>query len=77
MNGFLSECNNFRYVNRCFSCLHKNDLKSQRDGLFIRVNGEGREALEKIWFCKGHALRYLKEMNKHKIGMFSFLSYIQ
>ena len=47
--------------------------KKKNDGLFIRVNGKGRELLEKIWMRKGHELRYLKEMNKHKIGRFCFI----
>ncbi len=60
-----------RYMNRCFSCLHKDDLESQNDGLFIRVNGKDREAVAKIWIRKGHELRYLKEMNRYKTGRVS------
>ncbi len=56
------------FLNRTFSCLHKDDLELQKDGLFVRVNGINREANEKIFIHKEHEIRYLKEMNKHKIG---------
>ncbi len=55
------------FLNKTFSCLHIEDLESQKDGLFVRVNGGNREALGRILPMENE-IRYIKEMNKHNIG---------
>ncbi len=56
------------FLNRTYSCLHKDDLDSQDDGLFVRLNGKNREAVERILIHKEHEIRYVKELNACKIG---------
>ncbi len=55
------------YLNKTFSCLHKNDTERQEDGLFVRVNGPNKMTLSRI-LPMGNEITYIKEMNKHGIG---------
>ncbi len=55
------------FLNKTYTCLHKDD-PTQSDGLFIRINGKNREALERIFINKKYEIRYLKEVNKHRLG---------
>ncbi len=56
------------FHNHAFSCLHNNDLKKKDDGLFIRVNGVNREALETIFNMKDYEIPCIQIMNNNKIG---------
>ncbi len=56
------------FMNQTFTVLHKEDMNSQKDGLFVRVNGKNGKAVERLFVNRQHEIRYLKEMNKHKIG---------
>ncbi len=55
------------FLNNTYTCLHKDDIGTN-DGLFIRVNGENRKNLERIFVNKELEIRYLKELTKHGIG---------
>ncbi len=56
------------FLNQAYTCLHKEDLTSQEDGLFIRIHGKNGEAVERLLINREHEIRLLKELNKHKIG---------
>ncbi len=56
------------YLNQVYSCLHNDDLVLQEDGLLVRMNGKNRKAMERVFIHKQHEIRYVKEMNAHKIG---------
>ncbi len=36
------------FLSKTFSCLHEDDLNEQKDGLFVRVNGQNKMALSRI-----------------------------
>ncbi len=55
------------FVNKTFSCLHRDDLNEQKDGLFVRVNSPNRKALSRILPMENE-IKYIKAMNGHKIG---------
>ena len=47
------------FLNNTYSCFHKDDIEAQNDGLFIRVNGENRKNVERIFINKELEIRYL------------------
>ncbi len=44
------------FINKTFTCFHRDDVESQNNGLFIRINDPG---LEGILIDRAAELRYL------------------
>ena len=42
-------------MNKTFSCFNKDDVDTQMDGLFIRINNQ---SMEGVWFFREREIRY-------------------
>ena len=56
------------FLNRAYSCFLNDDLNLQKAGLFIRINGPNRKAVERLFIHKDREIRYLQKLNEHEVG---------
>ena len=60
-------------MNKTFSCFHKDDVDSQKDGLFIRINNQ---SMEGIWFFREREIRFIIHINGFELACYTFMLHI-